>query len=575
MKKWLVSLAVVLALAASGVAEATPTVSGHTGYVDSSFVAISGAGFTTGAPTIAYFWNFEDANPDGGYIGRPSEQWRRKYPDLVFGTATTNRFWNDAKDTTGSANEPFGYIDPAAAKFGSYGLRVEASNYAATRDSLSQLRAYFSSGADAGESAFFSAWFKIVAADTTMLGTGSADAVLSQLSLVRFVGQAPMNNFDIVRVSTNTDSLKSGIGFGTASAKYKSWALGKNTFATIANGAWHRLDAFIVADGDTTAASGKALIYMDYALMDSSITINWPRKPLATHGWYAVDLCPVITEDAGRNLNVYWDDIYVAGGPDFNYSGTPTYAALARVEFQDKSVFGNATERYVQFPVSWGATAIVCRQTGGFDATDKVYVMPVPSGGDLLLQADTCLYSLQSAVPVLGSAAITTAATTNYPGTWQTLGWTDTADNGLLGRDSKKSKTIIDWGDGTTTLLSAAGDTTAAHNYSQAGTFAINVTATNAAGSTTKATSYEVYSNRTRFLTASGSKVTLPAARDPGQNQATVSAASACRVKTWKSGTGDVMSWPIAAGVPWTITDFDSLASSTVASGDTVWVHVW
>jgi hypothetical protein len=584
MKKWLVSLAVVVALAASGVAQATPTVTGHTGYVDSSFVAFTGDAFTN-PPAVAYMWGFEDNHPEKMHIGRVSDTMSRCYPSLSFGTTNANRFFFDLLDSTGTypdapygsyVNEWFASVSADYAKFGNYSLKIRASEYNAFRDSISAVRNYIAPGGVGLESIYASTWFKITADDTTMSGSGAADSPLSRFSLIRFVGQTPLNNIDFVKIRADNDSLRTWTEIQgvpeTGEGAFNTWDLvssSNDKFSDIANGNWHRLDVFAMSESTPASSSdGKIRVYLDYALVDSSGAIDWPST---TTGWVGVQLVPIVTPDDGRKLNVYFDDLYIAGG----HSTTVDRRALARVEFQDKIVFGNATERYVQFPVSWGATAIVCRQTGGFDATDKVYVMPVPSGGDLLLQADTCLDSLQSAVPVLGSAAITTAATTNYPGTWQKFGWNDTADNGRLGRDSKKSKTIIDWGDGTTTLLSAAGDTTAAHNYSQAGTFAINVTATNAAGSTTKETSYEVYSNRTRFLTASGSKVTLPAARDPGRNQATISAASACRVKTWKSGTGDVMSWPIEAGVPWTITDFDSLASSTVASGDTVWVHVW
>lgn len=572
--KWAALVALGLLMTAPN-AVATPTVSGHTGHADSTFLALAGAGFTTAPPTVAYFFDFENANPADVFIKRPSRAQGRKYPDYSYGTTVTNHFWHDLFDSTGYSGGPRARVDAVAAKHGSYGLVFDASRQAAVNDTTTWVRQYFSAGSDAGDSAFLSFWFKIVANDTTMLGTGRADSVLNRFSLVRLVGLAPANSFDPLYVSTTTDSLKGGIGFGSVHHKKFSWDLGKSTFASIANGAWHRFDCYVRADADTTAASGKVLIYLDYALMDSSNTVLWPRRDINTTvgGWNAVQLCPIMTEDDGRDMRVYFDDIYIAGGADFNIGGTPTYNALARVEYQDKITFGNATERYVQFPVSWADAAITVRHTGDFAATDKVYILPIPSGGDLLLQADTCLDSLQTAVPVLGSATLSDAAT-QYPAELATFTWTDTADNGLLGRDSKKTSTTIDWGDGSTSTLSTPGDTTATHEYQAPGTYTITVVGTNAAGSTTKTTSYTVNSQKVRYLIATGSMAIIP--NNDGENRITLDPViGPTYVKLRHLNVGwDAAPWPVPAEGFTVSGDVDSVKVTALAGSDTLRVHV-
>lgn len=479
--KWAALVALGLLMTAPNAA-ATPTVTGHTGYVDSTHIAISGAGFTTACPTAANLFDFEGVMPEGGRIGGVTEPSRLKYPEYTFGTVATNRFIYDVYDSSlGNCVT----VDPVAAKFGSYGMRVNFGKNNAFQDSARIVRA-FTNGWGAGtESYFVSTWFKIVADDTTIAGSGAADEKLLRFSLLKILGQNANNSLSVFHVINHNDSLRCITGSGA----YKTLdlaAAANAQFNDIADGDWHRLDVFVKSESTPASSSdGKMMVYLDYALMDSTRTIDWPN---ATQGWCGVEFCPKVTEDTGRNLQVYFDEIYLAAG----HATTANHQALARVEFQDKLTFGNATERYLQFPVSWADAAITVLQRGNFDATDKVYVMPVPSGGDLLLQADTCLDSLQTAVPVLGSATASSAYL-NFPAETQTFTWTNSSDNGLVGRDSKSSTTIVDWGDGETSTLTTPGDTTSTHSYAAAGTYTVTLRVTNPAGTTTGTTSYIVY----------------------------------------------------------------------------------
>lgn len=486
-RKWLAVLTLAVALAAPTVADATPTVTGHTGYVDSTYLAIAGAGFLTTPPSVAYMWDFEQPMPEGGTIRRPSMTLGRGYPPLSYGTVNTNRFFMDAYDSTGLVGEPFAVYSGDYAKRGSKSLKVRASEYNAYSDSLGAVIQYVA-GAGAGlESIFLSTWFKIVATDTTIAGSGAGDEKLLRFSLIRFLAQNSANNVDVIKVINHNDSLRTCVGVGT----WKTWdQAGSSTdhFNDIADGAWHKLEAFVKSEG-TPASSrdGKMMIYLDDALCDSTNSIDWPNN---TQGWYGVALCPVVTEDPGRKLTVYFDDLYIAGG----HATTVDNRAASRVEFYDKMWYCNSTESYVQFPVSWADGAITVYQTGLFDATDKVYVKVFTTGGDLLEDnADgACLDSLQSAVPVLGSATASSAYL-NFPAETQTFTWTNSSDNGLVGRDSKSSTTIVDWGDGETSTLTTPGDTTSTHSYAAAGTYTVTLRVTNPAGTTTGTTSYIVY----------------------------------------------------------------------------------
>lgn len=560
--KWAALVALGLLMTAPNAA-ATPTVSGHTGYVDSTHIAIAGAGFTTAYPTAANLFTFDGVNPDGMHIGKVSGTLKVKYPEYTFGTAATNRFIYDFYD---SVNSWSATVDPVAAKFGTYGMRVRASHTNAFQDSVRTVRA-FTNGWGAGtESYFVSTWFKIVAADTTILGTGAADDKLHKFELMKILGQNANNSLSVFRVINHNDSLRCYTGSGAY--KTLDLAVAANAqFNDIADGDWHRLDVFVKSESTPASSSdGKMMVYLDYALMDSTNTIDWPN---ATQGWSGVEFCPKVTEDEGRNLQVYFDEIYLAAG----HATTANHQALARVEFQDKIVFGNATERYLQFPVSWADGAITVLQRGNFDATDKVYVLPVPSGGDLLLQADKCLDSLQTVVPVLGSATLSSAAT-QYPAELATFTWTDTADNGLLGRDSKKSKTVIAWGDGSSTTLTTPGDTTATHEYQAAGTYTISVVSTNAAGSTTKTTSYTVNSQKVRMLPAAGTIAIIP--NNDGENRITLDPVTGpTYVKLRHLNVGwDAAPWPVPEEGFTVSGDVDSVKVTSIAANDTLRVHV-
>ena len=563
--KWAALVALGLLMTAPNAA-ATPTVTGHTGYVDSTHIAISGAGFTTACPTAANLFDFEGVMPEGGRIGRVTAPSRLKYPEYTFGTVATNRFIYDFYDSSlGNCVT----VDPVAAKFGSYGMRVNFGKNNAFQDSVRIVRA-FTNGWGAGtESYFVSTWFKIVADDTTIAGSGAADEKLLRFSLLKILGQNANNSLSVFHVINHNDSLRCITGSGA----YKTLdlaAAANAQFNDIADGDWHRLDVFVKSESTPASSSdGKMMVYLDYALMDSTSTIDWPN---ATQGWSGVEFCPKVTEDTGRNLQVYFDEIYLAAG----HATTANHQALARVEFQDKFTFGNATERYLQFPVSWADAAITVLQRGNFDATDKVYVMPVPSGGDLLLQADTCLDSLQSVAPSLGSATYTYSFQNRYPGELGGFKWTDTSDNGLQGRDSKKSKTIIDWGDGSTTTLTTPGDTTSTHEYQAAGTYVIKVTGTNAAGSASTSTNFTVYSPKVRYAVAADTLSIVPNA--DGENRITIqpkNTTAYVRTRNSRTGLWDVLPWPVGTG-GFTITgDVDTIRTTYVDAGDTVrvWIH--
>lgn len=567
-RKWLAGLTLAVALAAPTVADATPTVTGHTGHVDSTYLAIAGAGFLTTPPSVAYMWDFEQPMPEGGTIRRPSMTLGRGYPPLSYGTVNTNRFFMDAYDSTGLVGEPFAVYSGDYAKRGSKSLKVRASEYNAYNDSLGAVIQYVA-GAGAGlESIFLSTWFKIVATDTTIAGSGAGDEKLLRFSLIRFLAQNSANNVDVIKVINHNDSLRTCVGVGT----WKTWdQAGSSTdhFNDIADGAWHKLEAFVKSEG--TSSDGKMMIYLDDALCDSTNSIDWPNN---TQGWYGVALCPVVTEDPGRKLTVYFDDLYIAGG----HATTVDNRAASRVEFYDKMWYCNSTESYVQFPVSWADGAITVYQTGLFNATDKVYVKVFTTGGDLLEDnaAGACLDSLQSVVPSLGSATYTYSFQNRYPGELAGFKWTDTSDNGLLGRDSKKSKTIIDWGDGSTTTLTTPGDTTSTHEYQAAGTYAIKVTGTNAAGNSTTSTNFTVYSQKVRYAVAADTLSIVPNA--DGENRITIQPKNTTAyVKTRNSRTGlwDVLPWPVGTG-GFTITgDVDTIRTTYVDTGDTVrvWIH--
>ena len=174
-----------------------------------------------------------------------------------------------------------------------------------------------------------------------------------------------------------------------------------------------------------------------------------------------------------------------------------------------------------------------------------------------------------------------TAVSSDTNGWWQGqrtwLKWSNTGDDSLTTNAQPTHSMGINWGDGTIELLATPSDTTRAHTYEASGTYTVYLTAVNSSGTGLgQVASLIVNNSRTRYVTASATKLYLSPAMRRSYDQVTISAVGACRIKTWRGGLADVISWPIAAGVPWTIpANYDSLAVSTVASSDTVWVHVW
>lgn len=176
--------------------------------------------------------------------------------------------------------------------------------------------------------------------------------------------------------------------------------------------------------------------------------------------------------------------------------------------------------------------------------------------------------------PAFQAVSTDTAAWWQGQKTW--LKWSNTSDDSLTTKTQPMHTMGINWGDGTIELFNVATDTTRSHLYETSGSFIVYLTGVNSSGTGLGHVHLTVQNSRTRYITASGTKMHLSPAMRRSYDQATISAASACRVKTWRGGLADVMSWPIAAGVPWTIpANYDSLAASTVAASDTVWVHVW
>jgi PKD repeat protein len=174
-----------------------------------------------------------------------------------------------------------------------------------------------------------------------------------------------------------------------------------------------------------------------------------------------------------------------------------------------------------------------------------------------------------AAVPAMQAVSTDTASWWQGQKTWLT--WTNTSDGTTANRTTSMG---INWGDGTKDLFASPIDTVRSHVYEAPGTYTVQFEAVNVAGTGYGTCTVTVLSGRTRYITTAGTKIHLSHSLRAGMNQVTISSTGSCRIKGWRSGTADVISWPIAAGVPWTIPAyFDSLTASSLA--DTVWVHVW
>lgn len=172
--------------------------------------------------------------------------------------------------------------------------------------------------------------------------------------------------------------------------------------------------------------------------------------------------------------------------------------------------------------------------------------------------------------------AVSTDTATWWQGQLKWLKWSNTGDDSLTTKTQPMHTMGINWGDGTIELFNTASDTTRSHRYETSGSFIVYLTGVNSSGTGLGHVHVTVLNGRTRYIATAATKVHLSPSMRRSYDQVTISAASACRAKTWRGGLADVMSWPIAAGVPWTIpANYDSIAISEVAASDTVWVHVW
>jgi len=179
-------------------------------------------------------------------------------------------------------------------------------------------------------------------------------------------------------------------------------------------------------------------------------------------------------------------------------------------------------------------------------------------------------WSASAEVPAFQAVSTDTAAWWQGQKHW--LKWSNTGDGS--GGAFPTHSMGINWGDGTIELFAVATDTTRSHVYEASGSYIVYLTGVNVSGTGLGHVHVTVQNSRTRYITTAGVKMHLSPAMRRSYDQVTISSALAYRIKGWSGGLADVMSWPIAAGVTWTIpANYDSLAASALS--DTVWFHVW
>lgn len=593
-RNWLLAGVLVLVMAGmlAGVAwAANPAITRWAGRPDTTVVTITGTDFGS-SPTWAYYEDFEGgqwfvgASPDSAgsvasslftiaYNGVASYvtqmRWMTKYADVAAlypWSASTGQahsgsksmMFDASKGKKSGANHS-DWIANAHMVFGVPSTRVLPT-------SATEL--------------FVSCWW-YDAVDSTLLKLSPAaqravlqvDANAAAGNLKGFwmgAGRADLDSFRLGTVQNTTADVTTLIG-------------DNSRYPELVN-RWNRSDLWAkVGNGTNTS---QLYSWLNYAVMDSfsngALGASNHFDTVKFNGAFYFPTADSTKSIAGK---AYYDDIYISDTP-------------VRIELGDKITYEKCTKRYIQPLVSWSATAVSFRPvlkdlayTGATaSATHRVYVFVVgPNGTGSRATANTAIDSLEVLPPEMSPKSATTTLNAVVQATVDSfsvynpnlftlnLNWQQaSARSSYTARRREPASISVNWGDSTTpstaTRTYAGVDSVFTHTYVRPGTYTIRITATNAAGTTTRTKSIEVKDGSVRRLTAVGT-IALPN-NVGGENVVTIQPlVGNARVRAKRGTIWDSRVWTVTTAGTNIVGNVDSLRVLNITTGDTIQVFAW
>lgn len=465
MRRFLALLALVVMVWTAS-AYASPAVTGKYGSPGSTLTIVDTAKGLGAGPTWAYFEDFEYDPVNGRGTPIDSTYAGNDTISYIFGDSVRTHSWQAQR--FGDAGYKW-TTDRLSAAMGTYSLWVDMRHGKSGSGDMSA-DAYFYPGrlgeklqGTAIGNIFVSAFWKDEL-DTTAVDTFTT----SSRTLMKVVSSAAAGNVYFPYCSTTNVADSNSTFDAMFNSTVDQFSLAAQTtrsgysrsWKELAN-SWRRIDLWL--KGETTAggSDGRYYGYIDYAMVDSAAnkdygttTTPWTGVQF-NYAWTAADSLPT--------AKTYWDDIYIASGPQ-------------RVEIGDKITYGNCTKRYIQFPTYWSAdgdSIVFTPNLGSLGDSTKAYIFIIGADGEYQNSGDTAIDSLVLTLP---SISVSSDSTYFMPGGAYSLAFDndsdDTAPTGYLAT----SNVTINWGDGQTTT---GATSPATHTYAEEGKYRVTITGTN------------------------------------------------------------------------------------------------